>query len=434
MSKLTGALATLLLLGIGRTCAGEGTTAYWPQWRGPTGMGYCDEKDLPLTWDGKKGTNILWKAPLRHSDDASSPGHSCPIVWRDRVFLTTAFWPAGQSFWKKTIAEHHLLCFRTGDGKQLWDTAVPDGGCRINNPFHGYATPTPVTDGEHVFALFGSSVVVCVDFDGKIVWREELPRGERDDVRGGECGSPILYEDTVIVTGCQTTGLRALDKKTGKPKWQQNSRDRNGMATPVLIRVGDRTQLIHFAGGVQGLDPAGGDLLWSCRVSTDWASPVYGSGILYADAGTKSLSPFGTGTGAAIDPTGKGDVTRTHVKWQTRVPEADGASAVIVGEHLYRVSNPGVLRCWKLSTGEPVYAERLGGISTMASPVATADGRIYFACASKSYVIRAGPTVEVLGGGELNDGGDYHSSPAPAVSEGRLFIKGKTHLWCIGAK
>src|SRR5262249_18078905 len=161
-----------------------------------------------------------------------------------------------------------------------------------------------------------------------------------------------------------------------KLKWQQNSRDRNAMSTPILIRVGDRTQLIHFAGGVQGLDPASGDLLWSCRVPTDWASPVYGSGILYADPGTKSLSPFGTGTGAAIGPTGSGDVTKTHVKWQTRVPEADGASAIIAGEHLYRVSNPGVLRCWKVSTGEPVYEERLSGISTMASPVASADGRL----------------------------------------------------------
>jgi hypothetical protein len=312
---------------------------------------------------------------------------------------------------------------------------VPDGRCRVNNPWHGYATPTPVTDGQHVFALFGSSAVVCLDLDGKIVWREELPRGVRDDVHGGECGSPVLYEDTVIVMGCQTTGLRALDKKTGKLKWQQKSGDRNTMATPLLIRVHDRTQLIHFAGGVQGLDPATGEMIWTCRVSTDWASPVFGSGILYADAGTKSVFPNGPpGTGAAIDPTGKGDVTKTHVKWQVKVPEAEGASGIIVGDYLYRVSNPGILRCWKVGTGEMVYAERLNGISTMASPIATADGRIYFACAAKSFVIRAGPKFEVLGIGDLNDGGDYHSSSTPAVSEGRLFIKGKKHLWCIGAK
>jgi RNA polymerase sigma factor (sigma-70 family) len=421
--------------------AGKQARAYWPQWRGPTGMGYCDEKDLPLSWDARSGTNVLWKAPLRGGEpgsDGSSPGHSCPIVWGDRVFVTSGVWPAGRSvrdlpFRDKPIAEHHVLCFRAGDGKQLWDTTVPDGRCRVNNPFHGYAAPTPVTDGQHVFALFGSSVVVCVDFDGKIVWREELPRGTRDDIHGGEVSSPILYEDTVLVTGIQTTGLRALDKKTGKLKWQQKSPNRNTMSTPALIRAGGRTQLIHFADGIQGLDPATGELIWSCRVSTDWASPVYGNGILYADAGTQTYSPYGTGTGAAIDPTGKGDVTRTHVKWQTRVPEADGASAIIVGAHVYRVSKPDVLRCWKLDTGQEVYAERLRGITTMASPIATADGRIYIACAAKSYVVKAGPKLEVLGSGELNDGQDFQT-PTPAVSEGRLFIKGKTHLWCIGAK
>ncbi|HEV3004264.1 MAG TPA: PQQ-binding-like beta-propeller repeat protein, partial [Pirellulales bacterium] len=425
-----------LLFVLGHFCAIPATTwaGDWPGWRGPTGMGYSDETDLPLTWDARTGANILWKVPLRGGEpnsDASSPGHSCPIVWGDRVFMTSAVWPPGLSFWNKVIAEHHLVCYRASDGKQLWDTTVLDGRCRVNKPWHGYATPTPVTDGESVFALYGSSLVVRVDFDGNMVWREELPRGERDDVHGGECSSPILYDDTVIVMGCQTTGLRALDKATGKVKWQQDSRDRNGMATPALIRAGDRTQLIHFAGGIQGLDPANGDLLWSCRVATDWASPVYGSGILYADAGTKS--PWGpSDTGAAVDPTGTGDVTATHVKWKSRVPEADGASAIIVGDHVYRVSKPEILRCWKLDTGQLVYEERLGGISTMASPIATADGRIYIACASRSYVFKAGPKLEVLAGNDLNDGNDYQT-PTPAVSGGRFFIKGKTHLWCIGA-
>jgi outer membrane protein assembly factor BamB len=428
------------VLALAFCCASNLCASDWPGWRGPTGMGTSDEKSLPLTWDAKKGQNILWKVPLRGGEtvsDTRSPGVSSPIVWGDRVFVTTAIWPAGLTSKErdKTIAEHHLLCFRAADGKQFWDTIVPDGRCRVNNPWHGYSAPTPVTDGKHVFALFGSSVVVCVDFDGKIVWREELPRGKRDDIHGGECSSPVLYEDSVIVTGIQTTGLRALDKKTGKLKWQQNSPNRNTMATPVLIRVADRTQLVHFAGGVQGLDPATGEVIWSCRSATDWASPVYASGLVFADPGTRSVFPNGApGTGAAIDPTGKGDVTKTHVKWQARVPEADGASAVNSGDYLYRVSKPDVLRCWKVNNGELVYEERLRGINTMASPIATADERVYFACAGKSYVIKAGPKFELLDTGELMDGADYHSSTSPAVSGGRLFIKGKTHLWCIGKK
>jgi outer membrane protein assembly factor BamB len=155
---------------------------------------------------------------------------------------------------------------------------------------------------------------------------------------------------------------------------------------------------------------------------------VFGAGILYVDAGTET--PYDSPTGAAVDPTGKGDVTKTHVKWQTKVPPADGASAIIVGDYLYRVSRPGVLRCWRLATGQLVYDERLPGIDTIASPIVTADGRIYFAGSGKSYVIAAGPKLEVLGSGDLYDDRDYQS-PSPAVSGGRLFIKGKTHLWCI---
>jgi RNA polymerase sigma factor (sigma-70 family) len=411
---------------------------YWPQWRGPTGMGTCDEKDLPLSWDARKGDNILWKVPLpgnERNGEAACPSHSCPIVWDERVFVTTAVYPPGGSFNNKTIGTHHILCYRASDGKRLWDTTVPDGRCRVNNPFHGYTTPTPVTDGQHVFAPFGSSVVACVNFDGKLIWREELPRGTREDVHSGEVSSPILYDDAVILMGVQTTGLRALYKKTGKLKWQQNTPFRNCMSTPVLIRVRGRIQLIHFAGGVQGLDPATGEEIWSCRVSTDWASPVYCSGLLYADAGVRPTFPVVSPAdmGVVIDPTGKGDVTKTHVKWQTRVPEADGASAVISGDYIYRVSKPDVLRCWKLATGELVSTKRLPGIDTMASPIATADGRIYIACSAKSYVVKAGLGLEVLGSGELIDGHDYHT-PTSAVSEGRLFIKGRTHLWCIGTR
>jgi outer membrane protein assembly factor BamB len=428
-----------LLIALGLVCAMSTASraGEWPGWRGPSGMGLCDEKDLPLTWDAKKGTNILWKAPLRGGEGTFCPGLSSPIVWRDRVFLTTAVYPAGNPFNDKVIAEHHVLCFRASDGTLLWDTVVSAGKFRVNNPWNGYATPTPVTDGEHVFALFGSSVVVALDFDGKIVWREELPL-QWEANQSGECSSPLLYEDMVFVMGCQTQGLRALEKKTGKLKWELKPTrfgERYTMATPLLIRVADRPQLIHFLGGVQGLDPATGDVLWSCRVATDWASPVYGAGLIYADPGVKSTFPVGTpGTGAAIDPTGKGDVTKTHVKWQAKVAEAEGSSAIIVGDYLYRVSIPGILRCWKIQTGELTYDERLKGIATMASPIATADGRLYFACAATSYVIKAGPKFEVLGCSDLNDGGDYHASSSPAVSEGRLFIKGKTHLWCIGVK
>lgn len=168
--------------------------ADWPGWRGPTGLGYTEEKDLPLTWDAKTGKNVLWKAPLlagRKNAPMASPGWSCPIVWRDRVFLTTAIWPEGVSDKEstKSIPDHHVLCYRASDGEQLWDTLIPPGKCLVDNHYHGHAVSTPATDGQYVFVLFGSGVIAALDFDGKIVWREELPYHRTVD--GGICSSQV---------------------------------------------------------------------------------------------------------------------------------------------------------------------------------------------------------------------------------------------------
>jgi outer membrane protein assembly factor BamB len=427
--RWSGWFGTILLAALLAVVQANRAAADWPGWRGPTGLGYTDEKDLPLTWDGKTGQNILWKTLLhgggKNNPEFSSPGWSSPIVWRDRIFLTTATWPAGLTEKERRgqIAEHHVLCFDADTGKQLWETVIPAGKLLVTNFYHGYAVPTPVTDGTHVFALFGSGVLAALDFDGKIVWRQELPF--QRDVDGGVCSSPVLYEDTVIIPGIQDMGLRALDKKTGKVRWEQRTKQRNTMSTPALIRIQDKIQLIHYAGGIQGLDPQSGELLWSCRAPTSQSSPVYGSGLLYADAGR------GGQKGAAVDPTGKGDVTKTHVKWETRVEGVAGSSAIIVDGHIYRSSGQDFLRCWALASGELVNEIKTPRISPSASPIATADGRIYFACSAKSYVIRADPKLQVLATNDLNDGPDY---PTPAIAGGRIYIKGKSYLWCIGTK
>lgn len=422
-------MMTLVLLGYFLVLGVEGQAGDWPGWRGPTGLGYTDEKDLPLIWNGKTGQNVLWKTLLhggrKNNPEFASPGWSSPIVWGNRVFLTTTVWPDGmaEKERRKSIPTQHVLCFQAGDGKQLWDTLVPSGPCLVDNFYHGYTVPTPVTDGKHVFAVFGSGVIAALDFDGAIVWRQELPHLK--DVDGGICSSPILYEDTVILPGIDNTGLRALDRATGKPKWEQQSRDRNRMATPALIRIGERTQLIHYAGGIQSLDPATGELLWFCRgVTASQSSPVFGSGLLYTDAGR------GGQNCNAVDATGKGDVSKTHVKWQARTTTASGSSAIIVGDHVYRASDPGMIKCRDLATGEIVWEERTPKISPSASPIACPDGRIYFGSSVKSYVIKAGPKFELLATNDLDDGPDYTT---PAASNGRLFIKGKSYLWCIGS-
>src|ERR1017187_2348149 len=191
-----------LVLGIVCAFASAGRAGDWPGWRGPTGMGYTDEKDLPLTWNGKTGENIVWKTLLhggrKDHPDFTSPGWSCPIVSGNRVFITTAVWTdktLAEKERRNTINEHHVLCFDAKDGKELWDTVVPAGKIVVTDSYTGYAVPTPCTDGKHVYALFGSGVLASLDFQGKIVWREELPHLR--DTDQGVCSSPVLYEDTV---------------------------------------------------------------------------------------------------------------------------------------------------------------------------------------------------------------------------------------------
>jgi outer membrane protein assembly factor BamB len=409
--------------------AGVGVAGDWPGWRGPDGSGHTKEKDLPLTWDAKTGENILWKATLhgggRNNPEMSSPGWSCPIVWRDRVFLTTAVWKPGlnDKERRKVIPEHHVLCFRADDGKELWDTPVAAGKCLVTNHYHGYAISTPVTDGKHVFVMFASGIVAALDFDGKVLWREELPLKREED--GGTCSSLVLHGDKLILPGIANPVLRALDKKTGKLLWEQKGREHNRMATPALLRIDGKLQLIHMSGGVQGLDPDTGEVLWTCRAPSGQTSPVYGAGLIYTDSGR------GGREGAAVDPTGTGNVSKTNVKWKVQVTAPAGSSGIVVGDYLYRACSGDILRCWKMASGELVYEKRLMRISPSTSPIATADGRIYFASAARSYVIKAGPTCEVLA---TNDLGEPHPFVTPAVSNGRLFIKGKSYLWCIGKK
>jgi outer membrane protein assembly factor BamB len=398
----------------------------WPGWRGPTGMGHTREQGLPTTWGGPHGANLLWQAPLLDGAAGARLDHnqSSPVVVGDRIFLTLAYWPTGKT--NQDYAENHVVCFQKRDGKRLWDTPVPPGGWRLND-FRGggYACPTPAADAERVYVVFGSAVVAALDHRGQLVWRQEIDPKHFDVTIAA---SPVLYGDSVLLL-CDKTGgqscLLAFARTTGKLLWEQK-RPEVGFAhsTPVLALIGGSTQLLVAASNaVQGLDPATGRVLWQCAARGDTASPVLGDGLVYCDSGRG-------GPGTAVDPTGRGDVTATHRKWQTQVPEGF-SSPLVVGAYLYRLHNPGVVSCWQLATGAPVYKERLLGVSsTAASPIATPEGRLYFASAGKSYVLQAGPEFRVLA---VNDLGDpCHASPA--VSDGKILLKGSRFLYCIGKK
>jgi outer membrane protein assembly factor BamB len=399
----------------------------WAGWRGPTGMGITDEKALPLTWGGPKKINVLWKVPLFPSDRIRpDQNQSSPIVWGERVFVTVSYWP--ESVPTKSYPEHHLLCFHKEDGRRLWDRKIPPGPWLLTDLRGGYTAPTPACDGQRVYVLFGSAVLAAVDMDGKLLWRKEITPHDFDVAIGT---SPVVHGDTVLVLcdlllGKKASRLLAFDGKTGALKWENKRPDADwAHSTPVLAKIKGQTQLlVGSANGLQGLDPDGGKILW--RVQTgdrtgDTVSPVLGSGLVYCDSGRG-------GPGIAVDPTGDGDVSRTHLKWKINSIPDGFSSPVIVGDYLYRLHNPGVIACWKLSDGTLVARKRLDGLATSPSPFTTPDGRLYCASSGKSYVLRAGPQLELLAQNDLGD----PSQASPAVAAGRIYFKGNRFLFCVG--
>jgi len=400
----------------------------WPQFRGPTGLGYTSQTGLPLVWGGPKNVNVAWKTPL------VGQGHASPIVWEDRLVVSTAHWPAEVQQREKVIPEHHVLCYDTRQGKLLWDTLVPPGPWLRTDfrsgPGGGYACPTPTTDGQLIFCAFGSSVLAALDFQGKIVWRREIVPHTFDVTLGS---SPVLYQDTVILlcamAARKDSRILAIRKTDGVLKWETPLPTTGfGHSTPLITPVRGRMQMLVLASGMgeapdalQSFDPADGKRLWWCRGAGDAASPAFGAGIIYFDSGRG-------GKGVAVDPTGEGEVSSSHVKWTTSQLSEGIGSPVIVDGHVYRLQAYGVLKCWEAASGAQVYAKRLDGLSTTwASPIVDPDGRIYFANAGKSYVVQAGPEFRVLA---VNDLGDRNHA-SPAIAGKSMFLVGMENVYCI---
>lgn len=402
----------------------------WPQFRGPTGLGATAEKHLPVAWGGEKNENVAWKAPL------PGEGHASPIVWADRVIVCTVRWAGGKPD-ASVIPEHHVTCYRATDGSKLWDTLLEPGPWRRDDfrsgPGGGYAACTPATDGKRIFVVFGSAVMAAVGFDGKIAWRQEL-KPHTFDVTIGT--SPVLYGETVILfcamAKAADSRLVAFAKLDGSVKWETKlPKVGFGHSTPVILDIKGKPQLIALASGagakdeaLQSFDPADGRRLWWCKGSGDASSPAYGGGILYSDSGRG-------GNGIAVDPTGEGDVSATHVKWTVGGMPESIASPIIVGDHVFRLQGSGIVKVWNVSDGQETDKQRLDKIgSSWASPISDGNGRIYFASGGRSYVVQAGAQIKILA---VNDLGDSNHA-SPAVSNGRLFIMGLKNLYCIAEK
>jgi outer membrane protein assembly factor BamB len=418
--RLASVLAVALLPG-----AATVESEDWPHFRGPTGQGISAEKDPPLRWS--ESENIAWKTEI--------PGESwsSPIVSGGRVFLTTAT-DSGESC--------RVLSLDAKSGAMLWNREVFKQLPRRKEGRNSYATPTPASDGERVYACFGDGSFAALNFAGEVVWtNRDLPfYGQH-----GLGSSPILHEGLLLMArdgssegedkslGWQKpwdkSYLLALDAKTGVLRWKTGrglSRISHGV--PAIWKAPDgRAQVVSEAGDVlQGFDAKTGERLWSSEVIGEGKVPsvVLGAGLAFTSGGwggKETIKAFKLG--------GSGELKETNLVWEQRKGMPKIPSMVFVAPHLFAITDGGIATCLKADTGEIVWQERVGG-NFSASPVA-AVGRIYL-CGDngETTVIEAGPRFRVLAKNPLGE----KLQASPAFSDGRIFIRTEKHVWCIASQ
>ena len=403
----------------------------WPGFRGLNGMGVTSEKGLPLDWGGPAGKNVMWKAALPPTTHEGVPDHnqSSPVVSGGKVYVTTAHWPKGVDQ-RANQPAHHVACYEAQTGKLLWDKTVPAGPWRLGDLRGGYAAPTPTVSNGRLFTVFGSSIIHALDFDGKLLWSHAIGDYNKFDVALPIC--PLVYKDVVILyldRNAPAAAILALDAATGKVRWEiKRPKTQFSHATPVFTRVRGKQQLIMCAThALQGINPENGEVIWSCNWGQSmWpvSSPVVVGGLVFAIGGR------GGHPGMIVDPTGMGDVTATHLKKRIG-PMSEGLSSpVAFGEFVYRINSPGVVRCIRITDGKELFKERLPGVNPSVSPFVSPEGRVYFASAGKTVVIEAGPKFKVLAESDLGDG----ASSSAAVSDGKIFLKGRKFMYAIGSR
>jgi len=384
---------------------------YWARWRGPSGQGLASDSGYPDAWSDTE--NVKWKVRVPGS------GNSSPIVWGDRIFLTTAY-DAGRRL--------SVIAFRRSDGTKLWETFAPTSRRSYGSHYkNGHASATAATDGQRVYVSFGPGGLMAVDLDGKQIWHRDL--GPMNPYHGA-AGSPLLYRDRLILYQDQDRDsfIAAFDTRTGKTLWS-TSRDASvGWGTPIAVRVIDHDEIIvNGQLRVQAYNPDTGAELWSCNGTTYEVipTPVVGYGMVFCSSGR-------AGPTLAIRPGGKGDVTRTHLAWSSPRGSPFVPSPILVGEQLYMVNDmQSIVTSLDAKTGKVLWQNRLGqarreGFS--ASPVAV-DGKVFFTNdEGETFVLKAGPTFELMHVNRIGEG----TLATPALVDRTWYIRTEQSLIAIG--
>ena len=397
--------------------------ADWPQFRGPSGNATASDSDPPTTWSDSE--NIVWKTAL------PGRGASSPIVSGKHVFLTayTGFGVDAQEPGDKANLRLHVLCFERNSGKLLWDKSIKASPStqklsqRIAD--HGYATATPATDGEAVYASFGVSGVVACDMDGNLLWQAAIGDGTAGF---GSAASPVVYGDLVYVNASiESNTLFAFDKQSGRNVWKTESIMKS-WTTPCIAEVPDGPPelILNQKNEIFAFDPVTGKKLWWCAGVEDYIVPVpvFHDGIVYCLGGRSNRA-------IAVKLGGRGDVTKTHKLWESTTG-ANVTSPVYHDGYLYWASDKAIENCLRASDGEEVYRERLPTRGRIYSSIVRAGNKLYVTTRDQGIVVLAAkPEYEELAVNVIESDQTLMNA-SPAVSENQLLLRTDRFLYCIG--
>ena len=443
MRHRTGSIAALLLALSPVVLLGADD---WPHWRGPNASGVSSEQKLPTRWSASE--KVAWKAPI------SGLGISTPIVSGDAVYVTSQIGGGvsregprlvqggdAAAMGERALGSGRarpadpdrtffiVEAFSRADGKRLWERRIAaEGSLTAVHEKHNLSSSSPVTDGETIYAWFGTGQLVALGRDGTVRWQRHLGKEISPfDIQWGHSSSPVIYRDMVILLCDHPSAsyVLAVDKRTGKDRWKADrGTGRSAYSTPLVIEGATRPELIvNSTERIDAYDTTTGKLLWFTGEANRFPvpTPVVENGIIYASRGYRS-GPY-----MAIRTGGTGDITATHVVWRVATGAPYVASLLQYQGVVYMATDVGILTAVDAKTGERLWQERVEGVFS-ASPVA-GGGHVYFVTENgDTIVVKAGRTPEVVSRNSLGE----RALASPAISQGRIFVRTDDHVYCIG--
>jgi outer membrane protein assembly factor BamB len=395
----------------------------WPHWRGPGMNGFVEEKNLPVSWNTTE--NVAWKVPM------PAFSGSTPILWNDRIFLNVG-----------DGTELFLVCLNRENGAELWKNHLGSGNAKVRK--QNMSSPSPVTDGKHVWVMAGTGIFKSFDLDGNEKWSRDIQAEYgKFGLNWGYASSPLLYKDSLYVEvlhGMKThdpSYILAIDKLSGKTRWRVErptdavAESPDAYTTPAILRYGSNEELVVSGGDyVTGHDLNTGSELWRAsglnpardRAYRIVASPIVFGPMLYVPSRVRPVLAFKAG--------GRGDISKSHLVWSAD-QGPDVPTPVTDGKFIYILNDRGILWCRDALTGAEIWGDKRVRSGTYSSSPILADGKVYVTNEDGlTTVIAAGPEFKVLA---ENDLADYTLSSI-AVSDGQLFLRTQGFLWCIGKR